>query len=178
MKPIRISRRWLVLSLLLLMSVAAAVAVSRDQAAAGVVTVAERSSASAAVAGTAERPRERADMFSAGTDQLARLNARRIEEDLEPLFQGARKAAAVRRASVEEAPSAPVAPPLPFRFLGRMVDEGKATLFLSMNERNIVVSAGETIDGLYRVDSIENGVAVFTYLPMKQKQTLPIGEKS
>lgn len=174
MKQIRISRRWLVLSSLLLMSVAAAVAVSRDQAAAGVVTVAERSSASAAVAGTAERP----DMFSAGTDQLARLNARRIEEDPEPLFQAARKAAAVRRVSVEEAPSAPVAPPLPFRFLGQMVDEGKATLFLSMNERNIVVSTGETIDDLYRVDSIENGVAVFTYLPMKQKQTLPIGEKS
>jgi hypothetical protein len=34
------------------------------------------------------------------------------------------------------------------------------------------------IDDLYRVDSIENGVVAFTYLPLKQKQTLPIGERS
>ena len=175
MKRIRVTRRGAVLGSVLLLSIAAAVAVSKDRPG-SVVTVAERAKGRtppgpAAVA--------QGDTFAtAGDGQLARVNARQMEGDMSPLFEATRKAAPERHARVAEAPSEPVAPPLPFRYLGQMTDEGRVTLFLSVNERNIAVRAGETIDDQYRIESIDNGVAVFTYLPLKHRQTLPVGERS
>ncbi len=181
MKRVAINRRWAVLLTLLGVSVAAAVAVSRESSGGGVVAVAERSSsrtATTAASVAAERRRE-APLFQVAEGELvAHLNMRRINEDVEPLFPVVRKAAPTPRAAVEEAPAEPVAPPLPFRFLGQMIEDGRPTLFLSLNDRNIAVKAGEMIDDTYRVDSITNGVVEFTYLPLKQKQTLPIGERS
>lgn len=175
MKRIRVTRRGAALGSLLLMSIAAAVAVSKDRPG-SVVAVTERGVARAAGGSGASA---QGDAFApAGDGLLARVNGRQMEGDLPPLFEATRKAAPVRQAHTAEAPSEPVAPPLPFRYLGQMTEEGRVTLFLSVNERNIAVKAGETIDDQYRVDSIENGVAVFTYLPLKYRQTLPVGERS
>ena len=175
MKLLFLFRRRIVLSSLLVMSVAAAIAVSEDSQGNAVVAAIEKPKA---ISRSSDSLNEGSPAAFMGEDQLSSLNIRRIDSDLEPLFDISQKASAALLAPVDAAPSNPVAPPLPFRFLGRMIDEGKATLFLSMNERNIVARTGETIDDLYRVDSIENGVAEFTYLPLKQKQTLPIGERS
>lgn len=175
MKQIRITRRGAVLGSVLLMSIAAAVAVSKDRPG-SVVAVADRAKARTPAAPAALA---QGDTFaSSGDGQLARVNARQMEGDMTPLFEATRKTAPERHARAAEAPGEPVAPPLPFRYLGQMTDEGRVTLFLSVNERNIAVRAGETIDDQYRIDSIDNGVAVFTYLPLKHRQTLPVGERS
>jgi hypothetical protein len=72
-------------------------------------------------------------------------------------------------------PPTPQAPPLPFQFFGRYIEDGRTTVFLSQQDRTIVAQAGDTIDGAYRVDEITAAAVVLTYLPLKQKQTLPIG---
>ena len=75
-------------------------------------------------------------------------------------------------------PPPPSAPPLPFSYMGKLIDEGRITVFLSRQDRNFLVQAGDTIESTYRVDEINAGVMTVTYLPLDQKQTLPIGEKN
>jgi hypothetical protein len=65
------------------------------------------------------------------------------------------------------------APPLPFRYVGKMQDGDKLAVFLANGEESLVVSAGQKI-GEYRVDSISEEEIRFTYLPMKAKQVLPL----
>jgi len=67
----------------------------------------------------------------------------------------------------------PEAPPLPFRYIGKMQDGGKLAVFLANGEESIVASAGQKI-GDYRVDSITEDEVRFTYLPLKTKQVLPL----
>lgn len=75
-------------------------------------------------------------------------------------------------------PPRPMAPPLPFTFLGKMVENGEIVVFLSNADRNIVARTGDIIDGVYKVDSITPTSMTMTYLPLNAKQTLPVGESS
>ena len=77
----------------------------------------------------------------------------------------------------EPAPT-PVAPPLQFKYLGKII-EGKVTrVFLSLADKNHVVGIGERIDSQYRVDRISDETIEFTYLPLRTKQTLVINQQS
>ena len=67
-------------------------------------------------------------------------------------------------------------PALPFQFLGRFVDEGKAAYFLQAGERNVVARPGDTLDERYRFDGVVQGTLQFTYLPLNLKQTLAVGD--
>jgi hypothetical protein len=73
------------------------------------------------------------------------------------------------------APSALAAPPLPFSYMGKMLEDGKLTVFLTGGQRNYVVKVGDVIDGTYRVDAIDALVMTLTYLPLNIKQTIQIG---
>jgi len=78
------------------------------------------------------------------------------------------------------APPPRVAPPLPFRYLGRLEEpDGSVAVFLlrsgSGNERQqppIVVRAGDLIAPHHRVDQIGPRSMRLTYLPLAQAQTL------
>jgi len=72
-------------------------------------------------------------------------------------------------------PEPPRAPPLPFRFFGRLVEDGKTVVFLNLQDDTYAVKAGDTIAGSYRVEEISGTEVVLTYLPLQQRQTLPIG---
>ncbi|HEY3077860.1 MAG TPA: hypothetical protein VGJ74_22020 [Burkholderiales bacterium] len=65
------------------------------------------------------------------------------------------------------------APALPFRYIGKMVDNGKLAVFLQNGADSYTVTEGERV-GDYRVDKISEAEIRFTYLPMKTKQTLPL----
>jgi hypothetical protein len=67
----------------------------------------------------------------------------------------------------------PTAPPLPFRYIGKLLDEGRLAVFLQRGGESFSVAAGDTI-GEYRVDAITDAAITFTYLPLKTKQTLPL----
>ena len=73
----------------------------------------------------------------------------------------------------------PQAPPLPLRFLGRIIEPDRGTAFLLIQgDRIISVHVGDLIDGIYRVDKYENGQLHFFYRPMKIRQSLMIGNDS
>lgn len=75
-------------------------------------------------------------------------------------------------------PVPPEPPPLPFVFLGRIVEAGKGAAYL-LNERGAVriVRVGDRLAGGYLVEDDKAGRLVFVYLPMKIRQTLPIGDR-
>jgi len=72
------------------------------------------------------------------------------------------------------APPRPVAPPLPFTFLGRMVEDGKAVVFLGRGKDGLAAKVGDTVAGKYRLESLSDTAVTFVYLPLGTKQTLPI----
>lgn len=73
-------------------------------------------------------------------------------------------------------PPAPQAPPIPFRFIGKLEERGKPVVyFLSEGEQILVVSPGDLIKGNYRVGKIEGGELHFLYRPMNLKQSIPVG---
>jgi hypothetical protein len=72
-----------------------------------------------------------------------------------------------------QAPAKPTAPPLPFKYLGRMIDGDKLEIFLEQGQEFIAVEPGQRI-GDYRVDKVTEEQIVFTYLPLKTRQTLAL----
>jgi len=79
-------------------------------------------------------------------------------------------------AAAPVAPAAPTAPPIPYAFVGSYTEGQQATVyFLTRGDRVYDVKPGDTIDGIYSVDGVENGSLVFTYKPLAIRQTLAIG---
>lgn len=64
-------------------------------------------------------------------------------------------------------------PPLPFAYLGKLIEDGKLAVFLSRGGESLSVAQGDTI-GEYRVDAVSETEITFTYLPLKAKQKLPL----
>jgi hypothetical protein len=81
---------------------------------------------------------------------------------------------AVSTAPVE--PVKPVAPPLPFTYMGSYAPSGaKPVFFLTQGDRVYDVHIGDTLDGTYTVDSFTNGQLIFTYKPLNTQQQLTTG---
>jgi hypothetical protein len=73
-------------------------------------------------------------------------------------------------------PLKPVAPPLPFQYIGSYQPAGETTVFfLSNSDRVYDVHIGDTLDNTYSVDSFDNGQLTFTYKPLNTKQQLAAG---
>jgi hypothetical protein len=47
--------------------------------------------------------------------------------------------------------------------------------YLAIGERLVVAASGETVDGVWRVDGLHDARLMFTYLPLEQRLSLPIG---
>ena len=72
------------------------------------------------------------------------------------------------------APQGP--PPLPFRYAGRLIQDGKTEVFVTRGDELISIAAGQNIDAQYRVDSISESRIRFTYVPQKTRQVLDLAE--
>ena len=126
---------------------------------------------------------EAADSEAKGSLDLARLQRAPAAEPGADLFGQPPASIApppplVEQPRVEqvEAPAAPPAPPpLPFRYMGQLAEAGRKTVFLAAGDRNLVVSVGDVIDDLYRVDDFGADALMLTYLPLNVQQTLPTG---
>ncbi|MGK5044631.1 hypothetical protein ACQ4WP_01875 [Janthinobacterium sp. GB4P2] len=70
---------------------------------------------------------------------------------------------------------APMAPPLPFVYLGKAASDGAWEVFLSRADKTYIVRASTVIDGAYKVVTIAPPVMTLTYLPLNQVQQLNIG---
>jgi hypothetical protein len=78
------------------------------------------------------------------------------------------------KAGPPPAPPKPVAPPLPYTFAGRMLQDGTIYVFLARGDRVITAKQGDTIEGVYRVDSISETQVGLTYVPLNEKQALTV----
>jgi hypothetical protein len=72
-------------------------------------------------------------------------------------------------------PPPPQAPPLPYIYIGKMMDAGEIVVFLANRERNYSVRSGDKLDDLYQVNDIKPTMMVLTYLPLNLQQSLMIG---
>jgi hypothetical protein len=64
-----------------------------------------------------------------------------------------------------------MAPPLPFKYVGRWTDEQGETVFLSLGERVLTARTGQKLDQ-WRLDKVEADLLGFTYLPLDQQRQL------
>lgn len=76
-----------------------------------------------------------------------------------------------RQAAAAEKPSAP---PLPFQYIGKVIENGKLEVYVIHGEELLSLARGQKIGGEYRVDKISDSSITFTYLPLKMKQTLDL----
>lgn len=68
----------------------------------------------------------------------------------------------------------PSAPPLPFRYMGSVIADGKLEVFVLRGDELLSVAPGEELGGNYRVESVTPSEIVFTYLPLNLRQALPL----
>ncbi|TAK84927.1 MAG: hypothetical protein EPO20_12110 [Betaproteobacteria bacterium] len=73
-------------------------------------------------------------------------------------------------------PPKPVAPPLPFRYMGRLTQDGKTEVFLLRGEEILSIAAGRKIDAQYRVDAVTDSAIRITYLPLRTRQSLELAQ--
>ena len=76
-------------------------------------------------------------------------------------------------ASVRPVVAAPVAPPMPYRVAGQMLQDGATLVVLAKGDRVLTVREGETLEDGYRVESIKAGGVTLVYVPMDLRETLP-----
>lgn len=81
---------------------------------------------------------------------------------------------APKAAAASAAPAAPVAPSNPYRFAGRVVQDGTARVFLSKGDRVHEVKAGEELEEGYRVESVSDQQVVLVYVPLGTKERVSI----
>jgi len=74
---------------------------------------------------------------------------------------------------VHAAPAKPSAPPLPFKYFGKLTEGGKTETYVMQGDELISIAPGQKI-GDYRVDKISEASIAFTYLPLKTKQSLEL----
>jgi hypothetical protein len=67
---------------------------------------------------------------------------------------------------------AALAPELPFRYVGRLFQNGKREVLVMRGEQLFIIVSGDRIGDDYRVDHIGDSSISFIYLPLKMKQQL------
>jgi hypothetical protein len=86
----------------------------------------------------------------------------------------ARRTFAQAQPRAARAASAPVAPPLPFRYIGKLVEDGRLEVILLRGFEHITVAAPGPLDAEYRVDEVSETRIALTYLPLGSSHVLEI----
>src|SRR5262245_14792642 len=167
-------RGWL-LALALAATVAAAGWVGNKEQSGVVVATPARNGAPANQAEPQQQRRDAASPGATGsTIEMEKLSQRPVARTFGEMFH-ARSWQPPPPPVSARAPERPSAPPLPFQFFGRLLDNGTTVVFLNRQDDIYAVKVGDTIGGAYRVEEINGSEVVLTYLPLKQRQTLQIG---
>lgn len=78
-------------------------------------------------------------------------------------------------AQAEVPPLPPMAPSIPFTYLGKKSADGTWEVYLARGDETLIVHEQTVIDATYRVDAIKPPSMTLVYLPLKLVQTLNIG---
>lgn len=73
-------------------------------------------------------------------------------------------------------PPPPQAPALPFSYMGRWQQADQTTYYLMRGLLPVSVRPGQVLEGVWRLETVANGMLNFTYLPLKQTRSLRTGE--
>lgn len=169
-------QRWIVLIALLTLALTAAAWVRESEKSSTVYVVEAPARNARTVRATAQAPARATPERVA----LDKLRSHRLElNNANPFEARSWKPPARPRpagVAIEAPPPPPMAPPLPFLYLGRLVSEDEDAVFLTQGERNLVVHKGDVIDSLYRIDNLAESQVTLTHLPTGIQQTLAIGE--
>jgi hypothetical protein len=80
---------------------------------------------------------------------------------------------------VRRAPSAAVAPALPYTYIGSIQEGGgERLLFLLDGERLVTARVGEVLDARYRINAADESAITLTYLPLQQEQRISLADRS
>jgi hypothetical protein len=72
------------------------------------------------------------------------------------------------------ASSSQTAPPLPFRYVGRLAQNGRSEALVMRGNMLYSIAEGDEIDGEYRVERITGATIHFLYLPGRVQQSLDL----
>lgn len=75
---------------------------------------------------------------------------------------------------VAQAVAAPKAPPLPFKYLGKVLEDGGVVAFVSEGTRTHLLRKGDALPP-YRVENVTPQEATLVYLPLNETQRLNFG---
>ena len=153
------SRRWTILGAILLATLLAAYFVDDEAPAETEATVTKRHARVTAAPVTVEQAREETPVSSSEEDRpyIDPFRAKRWFVPPPPIV------------------SKPVAPPLPFRYVGQLVEAGERKIFVESGGRQLIFKAGDVLDGRYQVLEADASRVVFLYLPMNERQEMPVG---
>jgi hypothetical protein len=70
--------------------------------------------------------------------------------------------------------AAPLPPPLPFRYLGRMVGDDRSVVFLEHGPNVYSVAVGDVLESAYSVESITETAVTFRHTALGVQQSLAI----
>ena len=73
-------------------------------------------------------------------------------------------------------PARPQAPPVPYKYFGKMMEDAVPHAFLYHGDRVIVAKVGDVLANNYRIESIAPENVSFTYLPLGSRQVVLLGE--
>ncbi len=117
--------------------------------------------------------RERTPDASAQSRLLAELTQRQHpHEPLPELTHNPFAAASFDPPPPKAEPPKPSAPPLRYKYLGRILEGDKPTVFLEAGGNMLTVHPGDSLDDGYRVRAISEHSIELEYLPLNQTQTL------
>ena len=71
-------------------------------------------------------------------------------------------------------PPAPTAPPIPYKYAGKIVQEGQLSVLLANGDKVFPVKEGEVLDGTYRIESISDTRITLVYMPLAHKDSIGI----
>ena len=118
-------------------------------------------------------------VFEAIDNKKLQLKIRNIPSSTENLFSTQHQAITptIRTTTFKASESvAPIAPPLPFKYLGRMFAGSGSGVMLNVQGEVTPIQIGDVLLGQYKVQSIQDSAGAlqiqFLYLPLKQIQTL------
>lgn len=87
-----------------------------------------------------------------------------------------RSFAAPPPAAAPAGPAKPAAPPLPFRYLGKLTENGRTEVFLLRGDDIVSIAPGQKIDAEYRVERISETEVSMTFLPLGTRQSLELAQ--
>lgn len=99
--------------------------------------------------------------------------------DIINLFATAKKTIQVNPALAQSKPIKPVAPPLPFEFIGMLQEQGVSKLIVNYSDDVAVLKVGDSLGGYQLTSANKIGGSMqfqFLYLPMKITQTMVVND--